>query len=478
MPDLMLFDLLAGGLWISFTLLLALLRMATASHESRRSAAKPPARAQDAAPDPGDSRPRVEVSWFQGEPASVSTASARLDATGHEVDVLHRVMEQSCGVLDMDRSSLISSEDARPIRVAPCCQADPPPGVIELERDIAQAIFQVRHPVLVPSQREHEGRTGESPAGMGVPVTCGVSRPVAALVLTGGKSARTISSSEVRLLSDIADLVGAAHDHRSWGLPMPAAVATTVEELIGTARDLDEDLDDHAETVQELTLAVGRRLGLRGPAIVELDLAARLHDIGKLELPPELWVKTEPLSEWEWRLVRRHAALGSDMLARFRGLEAVAGLVRFHHERWDGRGYPYGLPGPRIPPASRIIAVCDVYAAMTASRPYQDALTRGGAGERWHPVRSGHRGSPSDGARDAAGAGSNYLLSRTRFARRPGDPSAGAFDRQHGPRDRPIGACPTCRFDDRMIRGRVTDDRPLSKREVTHSKTACKHVFL
>ena len=104
--------------------------------------------------------------------------------------------------------------------------------------------------------------------------------------------------------------------------------------------------------------------------MVELEFAARLHDVGKIAVPDPILRKPGPLAGREWETMRRHPEWGSGMLAKIPGLEAVAIVVRYHHERYDGRGYPDGLPGDCIPLASRIVAVCDAYNAIVADRPY------------------------------------------------------------------------------------------------------------
>jgi HD-GYP domain-containing protein (c-di-GMP phosphodiesterase class II) len=135
----------------------------------------------------------------------------------------------------------------------------------------------------------------------------------------------------------------------------------------------DHWLEGHTAEVAELALAVGRRLGLSGQALFELELTARLHDVGKGAIPHGILNKPGPLTRAEWAVMRRHPEWGSGMLAAIPGLEAVAEAVYGHHERWDGEGYPRGLAGEAIPLASRIVAVCDAYSAMTTDRPYRAA---------------------------------------------------------------------------------------------------------
>src|SRR5439155_13036437 len=150
----------------------------------------------------------------------------------------------------------------------------------------------------------------------------------------------------------------------------------------------------HSEDVVRLALTVGQILQLDAPSLLELEFAARLHDVGKIRVPDAVLHKPGPLDDTEYDVIRCHAAWGAETLASIPGLQAVAAVVRFHHERWDGTGYPDGLRGARIPLASRIICVCDSCAAMTADRPYRDAMdprealgeVHGGSGTQFDPM--------------------------------------------------------------------------------------------
>ena len=132
----------------------------------------------------------------------------------------------------------------------------------------------------------------------------------------------------------------------------------------------DHWLEGHAVEVGELAVDLGRRSGLSPAALVELELAARLHDIGKEAVPNAILCKPAPLTDAEWAVMRRHPEWGFEMLAAVPGLEQVARVVHAHHERWDGNGYPQRLAGTDIPFASRIVAVCDAFSAMITTRPY------------------------------------------------------------------------------------------------------------
>jgi HD-GYP domain-containing protein (c-di-GMP phosphodiesterase class II) len=130
----------------------------------------------------------------------------------------------------------------------------------------------------------------------------------------------------------------------------------------------------HGARVSALCEAVAASLGWNGERIRRLRLGARLHDVGKLAVADAVWHKPGQLTDHELNEVRRHPAAGAKMLARFPEFRFAIPYVLFHHERWDGRGYPSGKAGHAIPLEARILAVADAYDAMTSLRAYRDAL--------------------------------------------------------------------------------------------------------
>ncbi len=144
--------------------------------------------------------------------------------------------------------------------------------------------------------------------------------------------------------------------------------------LVRAFADADADTYRHSREVAAMAGALARKLGMSRAERAELELGALLHDVGKLALPRALLAKPGPLTPAERRLVRKHPEWGAELVTLIPGLEPVAEIVRLHHERPDGLGYPYGLPHVRIPLAARIVAVCDAYGAMTTCRPYRATL--------------------------------------------------------------------------------------------------------
>jgi putative nucleotidyltransferase with HDIG domain len=132
---------------------------------------------------------------------------------------------------------------------------------------------------------------------------------------------------------------------------------------------------EHCKGVVHLALEVGERLGLDVEHRRNLEFGALLHDVGKIAIPKEIINKPGKLDPQEWIIVKTHTVEGQRILERVGGFMREVGLiVRSHHERWDGTGYPDGLAGEAIPVESRIIACCDTWHAMRTTRPYRKAM--------------------------------------------------------------------------------------------------------
>ena len=146
--------------------------------------------------------------------------------------------------------------------------------------------------------------------------------------------------------------------------------------LLQALYEREPGLRDHVGCVAMLSIDLGRRLDLDETALRELELAAQLHDIGKLAIPDAILDKPEPLSPQELAFVQRHTIIGERILNAAPALSQVGVIVRATHEAFDGSGYPDGLAGTRIPLAARIIAVCDAFSAITTDRSYRSSRSR------------------------------------------------------------------------------------------------------
>jgi HD-GYP domain-containing protein (c-di-GMP phosphodiesterase class II) len=146
--------------------------------------------------------------------------------------------------------------------------------------------------------------------------------------------------------------------------------------LYAAAMDVcDPDLGGHAARVGAIAEMIARRLGWEEDRIDDMRLGASLHDVGKIALRHDLLHKTGELDEIERAQVQAHPVEGAWLIAGVRSLAAAVPYVLFHHERWDGTGYPTRRAGQEIPVEGRLLAVADAFDAMTSSRPYRGALT-------------------------------------------------------------------------------------------------------
>jgi putative nucleotidyltransferase with HDIG domain len=149
----------------------------------------------------------------------------------------------------------------------------------------------------------------------------------------------------------------------------------------------------HTAAVSRLALAMAKELQLPPADCRTVELGALLHDVGKLSIPDRVLTKPGPLNELEWAAMQRHASLGERLVAQIVQRANVLAVVRSHHERWDGRGYPDGKRGEEIPLPARIVAVADAFQAMIEPRPYRAQRTRAAAFDEIGS-ESGHQFDP------------------------------------------------------------------------------------
>jgi putative two-component system response regulator len=150
---------------------------------------------------------------------------------------------------------------------------------------------------------------------------------------------------------------------------------SVITALGATIEARDVYTSGHCERLAVYAVALGRRLGVPEPGLHALRLGGYLHDLGKIAVPDGVLLKNGRLTAAERQLVNRHPALGADLVRGMHTLDDVRPIIRHHHERWDGSGYPDGLRGEAIPLGARIMAVVDVYDALRTARPYKAPLS-------------------------------------------------------------------------------------------------------
>ena len=133
----------------------------------------------------------------------------------------------------------------------------------------------------------------------------------------------------------------------------------------------------HSQRVSDMALKVCNLIGLKQKDVERIHIAAHLHDIGKIGIPDAILNKADVLTQEEWESVKRHPQIGAGILSKSQHLNDLKDIVLYHHERYDGRGYPEGLVGTNIPLGARIVAICDSIDAMTSERSYRKSHSLG-----------------------------------------------------------------------------------------------------
>lgn|GEM_PF-4768137 len=172
------------------------------------------------------------------------------------------------------------------------------------------------------------------------------------------------------------------------------AYLDVIKSFIVTLEARDPYTRGHAERVREFARAICRQMGLDRKETRTIELAAVLHDLGKIAIPDQILLKPGPLTPAEWAQMRRHPTKSAEIVQFLGFLRDTVPIIAAHQERYDGHGYPSGLMGEEIPLGARILAVADSYDAMTSSRPYRQAMgdreacqvLSAGAGTYWDPV--------------------------------------------------------------------------------------------
>ena len=295
--------------------------------------------------------------------------------SGYASTVLNRLARQACELVEADGTCLVVRDRRFPGAMIAAA------GWGRDEEIVGDRFVADRHLAGLLASADaacsKATRVGARQARVAVPISRG--GEVCGALTAGARARRGFGDRELGVLSDIAILAGPAVAHAEQRSEILARTRARMLALVDAIDARDGYTATHSETVVQLSRALGERLALSAADLLELELAALFHDLGKLGIPDAILNKPSALDAHEQMVMRRHPEWGAAMLANVPGLQAVATIVRCHHERWDGSGYPSRLAGERIPIASRLVAVCDAYDAMTSDRCYREALPQASA---------------------------------------------------------------------------------------------------
>jgi len=197
-----------------------------------------------------------------------------------------------------------------------------------------------------------------------------------AVIRTLNKSDWTdFSDEDLRILESIATHLGLKLENLRLENELKSQLQSSIQALAQAIEMKDRYTGGHTKRVFAYADAIASQLPLTEEERERVRLAGLLHDIGKIGVPDRILQKPSELTAAEWTEMERHTDWGYDIVSRVEGLENIAEILRFHHERWDGNGYPTGLKGTEIPRASRVITIADAFDAMVTERPYRKAMS-------------------------------------------------------------------------------------------------------
>jgi HD-GYP domain-containing protein (c-di-GMP phosphodiesterase class II) len=177
-----------------------------------------------------------------------------------------------------------------------------------------------------------------------------------------------------KLLETLSHQVAIAIENAKLFSDVKKSFYDTVEALAEAIEKKDRYTGGHTKRVVHYSMCIAKYLDLSAEQLERVRLGAVLHDIGKIGIEDKILKKDAPLEKDEWKVMQTHPEIGFDILGRVDSLKDVVGAMRYHHERWDGKGYPLGLKGEEIPFVARIVSVADTYDAMVSTRPYRKGL--------------------------------------------------------------------------------------------------------
>ena len=279
-------------------------------------------------------------------------------------------------LLAENSSDIISRHDTEGniLYISPACQVVLGYSPEEL---IGLSFFSLIHPEDIPSLRELLFTTARSDLAAAIPYRA---RHKSDEYIWLETAARLVFDQEEQIIEiqassrDVTERKRSQVELQRAHIDLQEAYDKTIEGWV-VALDLrDRETEGHTQRVTEMTVKLARQLGHSEDEILHIRRGALLHDMGKMGIPDEILQKPGPLTAEEWTIMRKHPEYAYQMLSPISYLNQALIIPYYHHERWDGSGYPHGLEGDQIPIFARLFAVVDVWDALSSDRPYRRKL--------------------------------------------------------------------------------------------------------
>jgi response regulator RpfG family c-di-GMP phosphodiesterase len=311
-----------------------------------------------------------------------------------EKQLLEFVLRAALKQVGAERGSLmLASGDGKNLEVAASVglPEEAATGVVEIGKGISGRVAFSRQPILVEDMGDHpdlrrESRNLVDPSFVSLPLVSKFPRwteggeeeqILAVLNVCNKQDSGRFSDADLKTLSIVANHAAAAIDNVRTLRELEHAHLATVEKMVRMIEERDDFTRGHGAKVRDISLMLAQKMGMSAQDLATLSVAGPLHDVGKLGVRSSVLAKNGRLSEDEWASVRQHTLIGHELMKPIQFLTpAHLQVVRSHHERADGAGYPDGLAGDAVPPLARVVAAADAYVAMSSPRPYRAALSK------------------------------------------------------------------------------------------------------
>lgn len=348
---------------------------------------------------------RLELKRRELETQQLKQMNQKLDRTIFELSILHEIGKTVNSTLEIDKIVSIILEMGRQTVNADratvvlyhrdqaeiklnltysAFEADKPADLNLTDRRAVQWVTLNRQPLFVPdvqadaSLRQYlEGREGLGSL-MAVPLKR-KAQTLGVIVLAARTGGTHFLPDDLTFISTLANQAAIAIENAQLYEELQDYFADTIGALVAAVEAKDTYTYGHSARVTRYSLLIADQLGLNSVEQRRLEYLALLHDVGKIGIDEKILRKASQLDEKEWAIIRNHTSIGGSIIRPIKFLPKGDRVIRHHHERFDGHGYPDGLSGEDIPLFSRIIAVADAFDAMTTIRPYRDTLQVGDA---------------------------------------------------------------------------------------------------
>jgi putative nucleotidyltransferase with HDIG domain len=309
-----------------------------------------------------------------------------INSSLHTDIVLHSIVDRAVELLGCEAGSLLLTDPETrelvfKVAVGPAAKelADRrlPPGV-----GVAGAVARDGTPLIINNAKEDPRHYGLIDASTSLKTSSLLCVPLTSNGRVGGvvevmnkRDGKPFDDEDRDLLTAFAIQGALALENARLYSDLRRGFADTVQIIANAIEAKDKYTRGHTLRVTKLALATARELGWSNEQIETLEIGALLHDIGKIGIPDAILHKPTELTEDEYSEMTRHPVLGAQMLENVAALRPMLPYVLYHQERFDGKGYPFGLQGNAIPLEGRILAVVDTFDAMTSNRPYRQGLS-------------------------------------------------------------------------------------------------------